>query len=76
MTTIRILILLLALIASSCAQSVLLQEDFDAGLPATWQNLHLAELLDPWGPGLSTQGCEILPAGGLRLTNSLAATVQ
>lgn len=43
----------LVICASASAQGALFQENFDSGLPSTWQNIHLQVVLDPWGPGLS-----------------------
>lgn len=41
------------LAAPAAAQNVLFAEDFDAGIPGTWSQLHLSSILDPWYPGTS-----------------------
>src|SRR5688572_1987411 len=44
---------LLALAAPALSQAVLFQEDFNAGIPATWTNRHLGFPHDPWLAGIS-----------------------
>ncbi len=51
LSTLRILLATLALATAAEAQTILLSEDFDAGIPPTWTNIQLGYTGDIWQPG-------------------------